>query len=83
MLSFFAGLLGDKACGFSTFLLCGSCRSVGHLVQGFKPSAHSQVGNMTLVSPGILYHHALTHWCPVMYESQKLLPLFALSPLPP
>ena len=47
--AFFTGLLGDKACGLSPILLCGSCRSVRHLVQGVKPSAHSQVGNDNVV----------------------------------
>ena len=38
-----AGLLGNQAGGLPTVLLCGSCRSAGHPVQGFKPSAHPQV----------------------------------------
>ena len=30
-----SGLPGDQACGLPTLLLCGSCRSAGHSVQGF------------------------------------------------
>ena len=54
-----AGLPGDKACGFPTFLLCGTCRSAGHLVQGVQSSTHSQVCVCMFV-PGIL--NALDAW---------------------